>query len=65
MNAPTNIKSGGIASFVVKVDGTEIPDVDGVLSIHIEKEVNRIALARITIVDGNVNYATLTNPNRQ
>lgn len=57
MNAPANIKSGGVATFIVKVDGNPIPDVDGILSIHIEKEINRISSAKITIVDGNVNYA--------
>ncbi|MNP94634.1 Phage late control protein GPD [compost metagenome] len=55
MSASTEIKSGGIATFVVKVDGSPIADELSVLSVHIEKKVNRIASAKITILDGEPN----------
>ncbi|WP_337966020.1 type VI secretion system tip protein VgrG [uncultured Flavobacterium sp.] len=55
MGASTEIKSGGIATFVVKVNGTAIADELSVLSVHIEKKVNRIASAKVTILDGEAN----------
>ncbi|MHC0447946.1 type VI secretion system tip protein VgrG [Flavobacterium sp. 3-218] len=55
MSASTEIKSGGIATFAVKVNGTAIADELSVLSIHIEKKVNRIASAKVTILDGEPN----------
>jgi len=55
MSASTEIKSGGIATFTVKVSGTVIPDELSVLSVHIEKKVNRIASAKVTILDGEAN----------
>ncbi|PIF29795.1 Rhs element Vgr protein [Flavobacterium sp. 9] len=55
MGASTEIKSGGIATFTVKVSGTVIPDELSVLSVHIEKKVNRISSAKITILDGEAN----------
>jgi Rhs element Vgr protein len=55
MSASTEIKSGGIATFAVKVNGSAIADELSVLSIHIEKKVNRIASAKIIILDGEPN----------
>ncbi|MBL0739538.1 type VI secretion system tip protein VgrG [Flavobacterium sp. GN10] len=55
MSASTEIKSGGIATFAVKVNGKAIADELSVLSIHIEKKVNRIASAKIIILDGEPN----------
>ncbi|RYJ37512.1 Rhs element Vgr protein [Flavobacterium anhuiense] len=55
MSASTEIKSGGIATFVVKVNGSPIADELSVLSVHIEKKVNRIASAKVTILDGEPN----------
>jgi Rhs element Vgr protein len=55
MSASTEIASGGTATFVVKVNGTAIVDELSVLSVHIEKKVNRIASAKITILDGEAN----------
>ncbi|MGE8342495.1 MAG: type VI secretion system tip protein VgrG [Flavobacterium sp.] len=55
MSASTEIKSGGIATFAVKVNGSAIADELSVLSIHIEKKVNRIASAKIIILDGETN----------
>jgi Rhs element Vgr protein len=50
--ATTEISAGNIATFTIKVAGSAIPSVLNVLSISIKKEVNRIALAKITILDG-------------
>lgn len=58
MSASTEIASGGTATFVVKVNGTAIADELSVLSVHIEKKVNRIASAKITILDGEPNTGT-------
>ena len=58
MSASDEIASGGIATFSVKVNGTTIPDELSVFSIHIEKKVNRIAVAKITILDGEANTGT-------
>ncbi|MCM0668901.1 type VI secretion system tip protein VgrG [Flavobacterium tyrosinilyticum] len=55
MSASTEIKSGGIATFAVKVNGSAIADELSLLSIHIEKKVNRIASAKIIILDGEPN----------
>ncbi len=54
MGASTKISSGGIASFAVKVNGKTIPDETMVYSIHIEKAINKIPLARITFLDGDL-----------
>ena len=58
MSASTEIASGGIATFSVKVNGNTIPDELSVLSVHIEKKVNRIAIAKIMILDGEANTGT-------
>lgn len=54
MGSSTEIASGGIASFIVKVSGSAIPDESRVYSIHIEKSTNRIPSARITLLDGDL-----------
>jgi len=55
MSTSTEIKSGGMVTFVVKVSGNVIDDELSVHSIHIEKKANRIASAKITILDGEPN----------
>ncbi len=55
MATSSNIKSGGVATFAVKVAGNAIPDTVQVLSIRIEKRINKISLARIVILDGEAN----------
>ena len=42
-----------IITFTIKVDGHAIPDQYQILSIAVSKEVNRIPLARIDLVDGD------------
>lgn len=58
MSASNEITSGGIATFSIKVNGSTIPDELSVLSVHIEKKVNRIAVAKIVILDGEANTGT-------
>lgn len=55
MATSSNIKNGGIATFVVKVGGNTIPDSVQVLSVRIEKRINKISLARIVVLDGEAN----------
>lgn len=49
----TQIKSGGLATFDIKVGGNAIPAGLSVYSVHIEKRINRIPVARIVILDGD------------
>lgn len=51
--ASTPIKKGGLVTFIVKVGGNAISDELRVLSVNIEKRVNRISTARIVILDGD------------
>lgn len=51
--AATPIKKGGLVTFVIRVGGNAIADGLRVLSVSIEKKVNRIPVARIVILDGN------------
>lgn len=55
MAASTNIPSGSLATYTVKVSGNTVPDEINVLSITVEKKVNRISTARIMILDGEPN----------
>lgn len=57
-SSSTNIPSGGLATFTVKVAGSTVPDEVKVLSVHVEKRVNRIASAKIMIIDGEPNTGT-------
>lgn len=52
MAAATTIKSGGIATFTVKVAGAAVPDKFFIHGVTIEKRVNRISSARIVVLDG-------------
>ncbi|PXY46822.1 type VI secretion system tip protein VgrG [Flavobacterium hydrophilum] len=55
MATQTEIASGNTATFTIKINGTSIPSELNVLSVHINKAVNRIAIANITILDGEAN----------
>jgi len=46
-------ETGGMLSYQVKVDGAAIPGSYPVYEIQIEQAINRIATARIAILDGN------------
>jgi Rhs element Vgr protein len=47
--------AGSIVTFTVKVAGNAIPDTLNVLSVFIEKRINRIPTAIISILDGEAN----------
>lgn len=49
----TNISSSGITTYSIKIEGNEISDEIGVLSILVDKEVNTIARAKIILLDDN------------
>lgn len=51
--ASDDIKSGGNATFVVKVGGNPVPSQYNILSVYIEKRINKISNAKITILDGD------------
>ena len=53
MSGTTEIKSGGLVTFDIKVDGDTIPDVIEIQRVVVEKSVNRISKATIVITDGN------------
>lgn len=55
MSTTTEISSGGIATFSIKINGNAIPDTLNVFSVHVEKKVNRIPTAKIVILDGEPN----------
>jgi Rhs element Vgr protein len=58
MSTTSEISSGGIASFSIKINGSAISDALSVFSVHIEKKVNRIPTAKIVILDGEPNTGT-------
>src|SRR5688572_31738960 len=53
MTATGDIKVGALVTFTVKVNGAAVPDELNVHSIAIEQFINRIPLARITLIDGD------------
>jgi Rhs element Vgr protein len=52
MAASDIIKTGGIATFDIKVDGNLIPDTLRIFSFNVEKRTNKIPTAQITVSDG-------------
>ncbi|MGG9962263.1 type VI secretion system tip protein VgrG [Ferruginibacter sp. SUN106] len=53
--AAKEIQSGSTVTFLIKVAGKPIPDATRILSVDIEKRVNRITNAKIVILDGEAN----------
>ncbi|MEJ0103888.1 MAG: hypothetical protein WDO19_15595 [Bacteroidota bacterium] len=49
------IASKGLASFVIKANGSSLDCCYRVLSVEVEKRVNRIARAKIVLLDGEAN----------
>lgn len=45
--------SGDIATFVLKVAGSVVPEYYNIYSVYVEKKVNSIAMAKIVILDGD------------
>lgn len=60
MSATTDIKSGGLVTFEIKVNGSSISDAIDVEAIEVNKGVNRIAMAKITLIDGSPSDETFT-----
>lgn len=58
MGASTNTPSGALVTYTVKVAGSAVPDQFRLLSILVEKKVNRISTAKITILDGEASTGT-------
>ena len=52
MSQATNITSGGLASFSVTAGGSPVPDSVRILSVRVEKRVNKVSSAKIIILDG-------------
>lgn len=55
MSTTSEISSGGIATFSIKINGNAISETLNVFSVHVEKKVNRIPTAKIVILDGEPN----------
>jgi Rhs element Vgr protein len=58
MSTTSEISSGTIATYCIKINGNAIPDVLSVQSVHVEKKVNRIPIAKIVVLDGEANSGT-------
>lgn len=58
MSTTSEISSGAIATYSIKVNGEIIPDLFNIYSIHVEKNINRIPIAKIVILDGEPNTGT-------
>ncbi len=56
--ASSSTTVGDIATFTVKVNGSAISDINRVLSVYIEKRINRIAYAKLVILDGDADEET-------
>lgn len=54
----TDTLGGALVTFVVKTGGNAIPGELSVLSVRVEKHVNRIPVAHIVIVDGSPDTGT-------
>ena len=46
------IVNGGMVTFTIQVSGSVIPDKYGILSVHVEKGINKISTAKVVILDG-------------
>ncbi len=60
MSATTNIATGDLVTFEIKIKGNTISETYDVKDIHVEKAVNRISTAKITIIDGSSSTGTFT-----
>ncbi len=58
MATSVNLKSGGLVTFSVKVNGTVIPDSMTVYSVLVEKKVGKVSSASIVILDGDAATGT-------
>ncbi len=53
MSEATNMKSGNLATYSVKVGGQPIPETVQIVSIRVKNSVNKIPTASITVLDGD------------
>lgn len=53
MSETVNLYGGGVVTCNIKVEGAVIPDTTDVHSIDVTFSVNRIATARVVILDGD------------
>ena len=53
MSATENIDTGSVITFLVQVNNSKISYEERILSIYIEKGINRISTARIKLLDGD------------
>lgn len=60
MSTPRPIAGGGLVTFSIEVNGSSIPDILMVHSIHVDKCINRIATANIVILDGSASSEKFT-----
>lgn len=51
--ANPSVTAGTLATFVISVGGSAVPGSLSIYSVHVEKKVNKIATATITILDGD------------
>lgn len=52
MPTVSNIKKGGVVTVAIKVAGKVIPSEAELSSVMVEKHINRVSTAKITIIDG-------------
>lgn len=58
MATSSNTNSNSNVSLLVTVSGSPLPNTISIASIYIEKHINKIALARIVILDGDASTET-------
>lgn len=46
-------RSADLVTFKILIDGTDIPSTVQVMNISVEKEINRIPMAKLVLIDGN------------
>ncbi|NDI99686.1 type VI secretion system tip protein VgrG [Flavobacterium sp. LaA7.5] len=56
--ANNTAQTGDTATFNIKVKNSDIPDTIRVLSVYVEKRINRIAYAKLVILDGDADDET-------
>lgn len=45
--------NGGLVTFTIKIDGAQIPDVIEIQKVEVEKTVNKVSKAIISVIDGD------------
>lgn len=55
-----DVVGGGVIVYKIEVNGTAIPGDYQVYKVHIEQTLNRVALARVSLLDGNPSTENFT-----